>query len=60
VKEFLHHLAIADGSLCETETQILIATRLKYLEAASTAKLLSRTGEVGRLLNGLSRSLARP
>ncbi len=56
-KEFLHHLAIAYGSLCEVETQVIIAERLKYLEPQHTAKLLSRTGEVGRLLNGLSRSL---
>ncbi len=56
-KEFLHHLAIAYGSLCEVETQVIIAERLQYLEAKEAAKLLSRTGEVGRLLNGLSRSL---
>lgn len=55
-KEFLHHLAIAYGSLCEVETQIIIAERLSYLETKDTAKLLNRTGEVGRLLNGLSRS----
>jgi four helix bundle protein len=56
-REFLHHLAIAYGSLCEVETQVIIAERLKYLESNETAKLLSRAGEVGRLLNGLSRSL---
>ena len=59
VKEFLHYLAIAYGSLCEAETQILIASRLKYLEAPQTTKLMNRAGEVGRLLNGLSRSLAK-
>ncbi len=59
VKEFLHYLAIAYGSLCEVETQILIASRLKYLEATQTTKLMNRAGEVGRLLNGLSRSLAK-
>ena len=59
VKEFLHYLAIAYGSLCETETQILIASRLKYLDAPQTAKLMNRAGEVGRLLNGLSRSLVK-
>src|SRR5258708_1498266 len=30
-KEFLHHLSIAHGSLCEVETQLLIAQRLEYL-----------------------------
>ena len=30
-KEFLHHLAIAYGSLCEVETQVIIAQRVGYL-----------------------------
>jgi four helix bundle protein len=30
-KEFLHHLSIAQASLAELETQLEIATRLKYL-----------------------------
>ena len=58
-KEFLHHLAIAYGSLCEAETQVLIAARLNYLEQPETTKLMNRVGEVGRLLNGLLRALRR-
>jgi four helix bundle protein len=60
VKEFLHHLAIAYGSLCETETQVMIAARLKYIEGKEKERLLSLTAMVGRLLNGLSKSLSRP
>lgn len=56
-KEFLHHLSFAHGSLCEAETQTLIAVRLGYIEADKASKLLDRMGEVGRLLNGLIRSL---
>jgi|SRR5262245_26612120 len=59
LKEFLHHLSIAYGSLCEAQTQILIALRLHYLDAEKTEKLMNRTNEVGRLINGLSRSLAK-
>lgn len=57
VKEFLHHLSIAYGSLREAETQILIAGRLNYLEQRQVTALLELAAEVGRLINGLSKSL---
>jgi four helix bundle protein len=56
-KEFLHHLSMAYGSLCEVETQLLVAQRLDYLNSDTAKQLLTATAEVGRLLNGLSRSL---
>ena len=59
VKEFLHHPAYAYGSLCETKTPVLIAARLKYIDANDKEQLLSRAAVVGRLLNGLSRSLTK-
>ncbi len=58
-KEFLHHLSIAYGSLCETETQILIAKELGYLGEPDYKSLLDLAGSVGRLINGLSKSLQR-
>jgi len=57
--DFLRHLSIAYGSLREVETQILIAQRLEYLVQGKVEKVLSRAGEVGRLLNGLMASLER-
>lgn len=57
--DFLRHLSIAYGSLCEVETQILIARRLKYIAQARLEEVMSRAGEVGRLLNGLMASLSR-
>jgi four helix bundle protein len=57
--EFLHHLAIAYGSLREVETQILIAGRLLYLKQEEVNRLLESSAEVGRLINGLSNSLTR-
>lgn len=57
--EFIQHLSIADGSLTELETHIQIAQRLKYIGHDDAHRLLLRTGEVGRLLNGLHRSLRR-
>jgi four helix bundle protein len=56
-KEFLHHLSMARGSLLEVETQLLLAQRLNYSSPEVLDHLLSCTAEVGRLLNGLYRSL---
>ena len=56
-KEFLHHLSIANGSLREVETHLLIALRRDWLGSDACERLLSATAEVGRLLNGLMRSL---
>ena len=53
------HLSIAYGSLYETETQILISQRRNYLPERTANGLMKLTGEVGRLLNGLLRSLRR-
>jgi four helix bundle protein len=59
VKDFLRHLSIAYGSLCEAETQIVIAGRLGYIKADASDKLMLRAGEVGRLINGLTISLSK-
>jgi len=58
-REFLHHLSIAYGSLCEVQTQIFIAQRLTYLNEKQVIRLLDMTYEVARLINGLSNSLPR-
>jgi four helix bundle protein len=55
--EFIPHLHIALGSLAEVETHVQIAQRLGYLERAEAEKLIQRTSEVGRLLNGMLRYL---
>ena len=55
--EFRHFLFMALGSLREAETQILIADSLQYLQPNETAKLIGMASEVGRLINGLCRSL---
>lgn len=41
-KEFLHFLAVARGSLCELETQVLISRELGYIEdAQETLELIN-------------------
>jgi hypothetical protein len=39
------------------ETHLLIALRLGYLDERTSTALLERSGEAGRLLNGLMRSM---
>ena len=56
--DFLRHLSIAYGSLREVETQLLIAARLNYVTVAQVQAIMTRAGEVGRLLNGLMNSLS--
>jgi four helix bundle protein len=56
-REYLHHASIAFGSLCEVETQLLLAQRLSYLDMASCASVLEHVDECRRLLRGLLRSL---
>jgi four helix bundle protein len=56
-REFCHHLRIAYGSLLELETQLIVANALGYLPAKKIDALLDRSAEVGRLLNGLLKSV---
>ena len=56
-REFVHFLRHSSGSLAELETQLNIAERLGYADASSTAQLLTRVHEVGRILNGLIGSI---
>ncbi|HEY2866379.1 MAG TPA: four helix bundle protein [Pyrinomonadaceae bacterium] len=57
-KEFIYHLSVAYGSLMEAETQIQIAVNLSYVSQAEADKLITQAAEIGRMLNGLSKSLA--
>ena len=54
--EYTHFLHIARGSLCEVETQMMIAIDQGYVSHDASA--MTDIAEVGRLLNGLIRSLA--
>jgi four helix bundle protein len=55
--EFRQFLGHALGSLVEIEAQILICERLRYVDAAKSHELLRHTAELGKILNGLLRSL---
>ena len=55
---FLNHLSIANGSLMELETHLQISLRLGYLVEQQVSDILLKTGEIGRMINGLRSSLA--
>ena len=55
--EFSRFLHIAHGSLRELETQLTIASRLEYITTSDLQIITGLTSEVGRLINGLLRSL---
>lgn len=58
-RDFLNFLSIANGSLKEVETQVLISQRLGYIDQQQTSQLIKLTTEVGRVLSGLTNSLKR-
>jgi four helix bundle protein len=55
--EFKHFLRQACGSLMEIETQVLIAERLAFVSSETSDELLSSCAEVGKILNGLMKSM---
>lgn len=56
VPQFIHFLTTAKGSLCELETQLLIALRLNYISKNEYDTFEAGLLEIGRLLNGLIKS----
>ncbi len=59
IKEYLHHLSMAQASLAELETQLEIATRLKYLLPNQLQEILSEGNSLGRQLYALRNSLTK-
>jgi hypothetical protein len=55
--EFRRFLRIAYGSLREIETVVLIAIRLRLTAQSSAEPVMRLATEVGRLINGLERTL---
>lgn len=58
-RDYLRFLSIANGSLMELETQLVIAGNLKYVAPDAGRRLLARSMEVGRMLAGLIRALRK-
>jgi four helix bundle protein len=56
-REYAHHISIAHGSLLEVETLVTIARRRQFIDHDTEQRILEQSSEVGKLLNGLHRSL---
>jgi len=55
----LKFLNIAQGSLNEVETHLLLSRRIGILDSTSLEALLRTSDEISRMLAGLRRSLKR-
>src|SRR5262245_42584823 len=52
-KEFSRFLAIAQGSLAELETHLLLAEQLKYVPATAVESIIDSCTEEAKMLRGL-------
>lgn len=57
LRDFLRFLLIANGSLGELETQLILCERLNYLKSEEMGLLMVQCSETGKLLNGLMNSV---
>jgi four helix bundle protein len=57
---YAHFLRIAQGSLKELETHLILAERVGVAPVASTEDLLTKADELGRMLRGLISKVQRP
>ena len=58
--EYAHHVGIANGSLFELETQLLIAAEVGYLDGDAAAGAMGKVTEVGKMMAALLRALEDP
>ena len=56
-KDYRQFLVIARGSLSEMETQFYLAGKRKFITREELKSLLDSSATVGKMLNGLIRSL---
>ncbi len=58
-REYIRYLRIAQGSLKELETHLLLAVRVELVRESAIAPVLQQCERVGRILRGLIRSLQK-
>ena len=58
-REHVRFLRIAHGSVCELQCQLLLSHDLAFLDAATWKLLDDECQHIGKMLNGLIRSLNR-
>jgi len=57
-KEFIHFLGIAQGSIAELETQLLVCNKIGYLSDSDIMDPMSLAKETVKMLNGLISKLS--
>ena len=55
--DFYYHLNIAQGSLSELETQLMLAQRFGFIDEMKLAELLRQSEEVIKMLHGLKNGI---
>ena len=58
-KEFIHFLHIARGSLFETMTLLELFEMRSWIKAEQMLEMTNQADEIGRMINGLIRSLEK-
>ncbi len=58
-REYIRFIGIAQGSLAEVETQIIISERLRYVSHEVLQDILQRTQLLGKKLHALSNALEK-
>jgi len=56
---FVQSLRIAQGSLKELETHVILAQRVGLIVSETTTRLLSKSDQIGRMLRSLIRALQK-
>ncbi|WP_127523627.1 four helix bundle protein [Mesorhizobium sp. Z1-4] len=56
---YLQFLRIAQGSLKELETHLIVSQKLGFLDASTEEKLLIETEDIGKMLRALIRSIEK-
>lgn len=56
-KDYIRFVSIAEGSLAELETQIIISIELNFCAKEETEKIFGLMFEIRKMLNALRRSL---
>lgn len=56
-KDFIRFIDIAKGSLEETKYHLILSKDLNYLNNNKYERLVNLSDEIGRMLNGLSKTL---
>ena len=56
-KEYLQFLSIANGSVCEIETQLLLCLRIDYLTEENTKETFQLLSEIGKIITTIKQKL---